>query len=168
MSVPTTGLSKLKKKHIRVKHQKVKLFRANEPLLSVFMWGVNHTVNFIFFVYRANKIASVVNPRARQANRICVDYYRVSCNSIMSFPFRLDCCGFAVFTFALDAYQKFANSNCRANSWHNVNFYCYYRIDIEYINSKHVFINKSPFYWQLVDILFLKAVIYALFYVIKF
>ncbi|CAH4022970.1 phosphatidylinositol 5-phosphate 4-kinase type-2 alpha isoform X2 [Pieris brassicae] len=45
MSVPTTGLSKLKKKHIRVKHQKVKLFRANEPLLSVFMWGVNHTIN---------------------------------------------------------------------------------------------------------------------------
>lgn len=51
MSVPTTGLSKLKKKHIRVKHQKVKLFRANEPLLSVFMWGVNHTVNIIFFVH---------------------------------------------------------------------------------------------------------------------
>ena len=39
------GLSKLKKKHFRVKHQKVKLFRANEPLLSVFMWGVNHTVS---------------------------------------------------------------------------------------------------------------------------
>lgn len=39
------GLSKLKKKHFRVKHQKVKLFRANEPLLSVFMWGVNHTIN---------------------------------------------------------------------------------------------------------------------------
>ncbi|KAF4521155.1 hypothetical protein B566_EDAN019226 [Ephemera danica] len=39
------GLSKLKKKHFRVKHQKVKLFRASEPLLSVFMWGVNHTIN---------------------------------------------------------------------------------------------------------------------------
>lgn len=58
MSVPTTGLSKLKKKHIRVKHQKVKLFRANEPLLSVFMWGVNHTVNIIFFVIHVTKIAS--------------------------------------------------------------------------------------------------------------
>ncbi|PNF26691.1 Phosphatidylinositol 5-phosphate 4-kinase type-2 alpha [Cryptotermes secundus] len=47
MSVPQVqgGLSKLKKKHFRVKHQKVKLFRANEPLLSVFMWGVNHTIN---------------------------------------------------------------------------------------------------------------------------
>lgn len=41
------GLSKLKKKHFRVKHQKVKLFRANEPLLSVFMWGVNHTVSSV-------------------------------------------------------------------------------------------------------------------------
>ncbi|CAG0912628.1 unnamed protein product [Notodromas monacha] len=36
---------KMKKKHIRVKHQKRKLFRANEPLLSVFMWGVNHSIN---------------------------------------------------------------------------------------------------------------------------
>lgn len=38
---------KLKKKHIRVKHQKVKLFRASEPILSVFMWGINHTVSSI-------------------------------------------------------------------------------------------------------------------------
>ncbi|XP_030747077.1 LOW QUALITY PROTEIN: phosphatidylinositol 5-phosphate 4-kinase type-2 alpha-like [Sitophilus oryzae] len=37
------------KKHFRVKHQKVKLFRANEPFLSVFMWGINHTVNVYFF-----------------------------------------------------------------------------------------------------------------------
>ncbi|XP_076654752.1 phosphatidylinositol 5-phosphate 4-kinase isoform X1 [Halictus rubicundus] len=45
ISQMSSGLSKLKKKHFRVKHQKVKLFRANEPLLSVFMWGVNHTIN---------------------------------------------------------------------------------------------------------------------------
>ncbi|XP_003243678.1 phosphatidylinositol 5-phosphate 4-kinase type-2 alpha isoform X1 [Acyrthosiphon pisum] len=45
MSVVQGGLSKLKKKHIGVKRQKVKLFRANEPLLSVLMWGVNHTIN---------------------------------------------------------------------------------------------------------------------------
>ena len=37
--------SKLKKKTLRVKHQKRKLFRANEPFLSVFMWGVNHSVS---------------------------------------------------------------------------------------------------------------------------
>lgn len=42
----------LKKKHFRVKHQKVKLFRANEPILSVFMWGINHTV--IEFVLHTN------------------------------------------------------------------------------------------------------------------
>lgn len=40
----------LKKKHFRVKHQKVKLFRANEPLLSVFMWGINHTVSVFFII----------------------------------------------------------------------------------------------------------------------
>lgn len=41
----TKGSSRLKKKHFKPKHQKAKLFRANEPLLSVFMWGVNHTIN---------------------------------------------------------------------------------------------------------------------------
>ncbi|XP_053202712.1 phosphatidylinositol 5-phosphate 4-kinase type-2 alpha-like isoform X1 [Panonychus citri] len=39
------GSSKLKKKHLKVKHQKAKVFRASEPLLSVFMWGINHTIN---------------------------------------------------------------------------------------------------------------------------
>ena len=39
------GSSKLKKKHFKPKHQKAKVFRANEPLLSVFMWGVNHTIH---------------------------------------------------------------------------------------------------------------------------
>lgn len=43
MSTPAARI--LKKKHFRVKHQKVKLFRANEPMLSVLMWGVNHTIN---------------------------------------------------------------------------------------------------------------------------
>lgn len=33
-----------KTKRIKVKHPKRKLFRSSEPLLSVFMWGVNHTV----------------------------------------------------------------------------------------------------------------------------
>uniref|UniRef100_T1JNX9 1-phosphatidylinositol-5-phosphate 4-kinase n=1 Tax=Strigamia maritima TaxID=126957 RepID=T1JNX9_STRMM len=43
MAAVTTASCKIKKK-LKVKHQKVKLFRANEPLLSVFMWGVNHTI----------------------------------------------------------------------------------------------------------------------------
>ena len=36
---------KSKKKHIKTVTQKVKLFRAKDPLMSVFMWGVNHTVS---------------------------------------------------------------------------------------------------------------------------
>lgn len=33
------------KSKFKVRHQKHKLFRANDPLLSVFMWGVNFTVS---------------------------------------------------------------------------------------------------------------------------
>jgi hypothetical protein len=33
------------KSKFKVRHQKHKLFRANEPLLSVVMWGVNFTVS---------------------------------------------------------------------------------------------------------------------------
>jgi len=36
--------SKTKTKKFRVKHPKRKIFRSNDPLLSVFMWGVNHCV----------------------------------------------------------------------------------------------------------------------------
>ncbi|CAG2162198.1 unnamed protein product [Oppiella nova] len=36
---------KTKTKRFKPKHQKAKLFRASEPLLSVFMWGVNHTIH---------------------------------------------------------------------------------------------------------------------------
>lgn len=38
------ALSKTKTKRFKVKHPKRKLFRCNDPLLGVFMWGVNHTV----------------------------------------------------------------------------------------------------------------------------
>jgi len=37
-------MTKSKTKKFKVKHPKRKLFRSNDPLLSVFMWGVNHTV----------------------------------------------------------------------------------------------------------------------------
>ncbi|XP_069614670.1 phosphatidylinositol 5-phosphate 4-kinase type-2 gamma [Ranitomeya imitator] len=39
----TTAKTKTKKKHFV--QQKVKVFRASDPLVSVFMWGVNHSVN---------------------------------------------------------------------------------------------------------------------------
>ena len=32
---------------LQVKHPKRKLFRSNDPLLSVFMWGINHTVKVV-------------------------------------------------------------------------------------------------------------------------
>jgi len=38
------GCSKTKTKKFKVKHPKTKVFRSNDPLLSVFMWGINHTV----------------------------------------------------------------------------------------------------------------------------
>lgn len=37
--------TKTKKKHFVA--QKVKLFRASDPLLSVLMWGVNHSVSLL-------------------------------------------------------------------------------------------------------------------------
>ena len=39
-----SALAKTKTKRFKVKHPKRKLFRSKDPLLSVFMWGVNHTV----------------------------------------------------------------------------------------------------------------------------
>lgn len=40
------GASKGKvKKHFKAKHQKKRVFRSSDPILSVFMWGINHTVN---------------------------------------------------------------------------------------------------------------------------
>ncbi len=46
------------KSKFKVRHQKHKLFRANEPLLSVLMWGVNFTVSkkkINKFSYEKNK-----------------------------------------------------------------------------------------------------------------
>ncbi|XP_074782526.1 phosphatidylinositol 5-phosphate 4-kinase type-2 beta isoform X3 [Athene noctua] len=42
-SALSASKTKTKKKHFVC--QKVKLFRASEPLLSVLMWGANHTIN---------------------------------------------------------------------------------------------------------------------------
>lgn len=42
-SALSASKTKTKKKHFVC--QKVKLFRASEPLLSVLMWGANHTVS---------------------------------------------------------------------------------------------------------------------------
>ena len=34
------------KKHFKAKHQKKRVFRSSDSILSVFMWGVNHTVSY--------------------------------------------------------------------------------------------------------------------------
>lgn len=71
MSSPASRI--LKKKHFRVKHQKVKLFRANEPLLSVLMWGINHTINELQHV---SNIPVMLLPNHFRANsKIKVDYH---------------------------------------------------------------------------------------------
>uniref|UniRef100_A0AC35U1F0 PIPK domain-containing protein n=1 Tax=Rhabditophanes sp. KR3021 TaxID=114890 RepID=A0AC35U1F0_9BILA len=46
--------SRLKGRHFRGKKKclipKLKLFRSNEPILSVFMWGINHTINELMHI----------------------------------------------------------------------------------------------------------------------
>lgn len=44
-SIAASFASKTKKKHFVA--QKVKLFRASDPLISVLMWGVNHSVSLL-------------------------------------------------------------------------------------------------------------------------
>ncbi|XP_029450788.1 phosphatidylinositol 5-phosphate 4-kinase type-2 gamma [Rhinatrema bivittatum] len=44
-SIATTTTSKTKTKKKHFVQQKVKVFRASDPLLSVFMWGVNHSIS---------------------------------------------------------------------------------------------------------------------------
>lgn len=68
MSVPVPRI--LKKKHFRVKHQKVKIFRANEPLVSVFMWGINHTVSQSAAMNHMRSPKHLLTPRPPQINEL--------------------------------------------------------------------------------------------------
>ena len=42
--------TKSKKKKVKAVHQKVKVFRVHDPKMAVLMWGVTHSVRFIFFL----------------------------------------------------------------------------------------------------------------------
>ncbi|XP_062400879.1 phosphatidylinositol 5-phosphate 4-kinase type-2 gamma-like [Sardina pilchardus] len=42
---PVVKLARTKSKKKHFVHQKVEVFRASNPVLSVFMWGVNHAIN---------------------------------------------------------------------------------------------------------------------------
>ena len=39
------------KNKLSIKIQKKKVFRTTEPLIAIFMWGVNYTVCIHFFIY---------------------------------------------------------------------------------------------------------------------
>ncbi|TSU50026.1 Phosphatidylinositol 5-phosphate 4-kinase type-2 gamma [Bagarius yarrelli] len=54
---PPSKLRRTKSKKKHFVHQKVEVFRASDPVLSVFMWGINHTVHELHTAH-----ASVLNP----------------------------------------------------------------------------------------------------------
>ena len=42
---PMKGGSKQKSRHVKAKKQKKKYMRSKDPILAVFMWGVQHSVS---------------------------------------------------------------------------------------------------------------------------
>lgn len=64
-----------KRKQLKLKAvpQKTKLFRASEPLMSVFMWGINHTINTLNHV----SIPVMLMPDDFKAfSKVHVDYHK--------------------------------------------------------------------------------------------
>ena len=55
-----TSLTKMKKKKKKIKafHQKKKLFRAQDPKISVLMWGICHSVRGLGFLFAIISTAS--------------------------------------------------------------------------------------------------------------
>lgn len=47
---PPSKLRRTKSKKKHFVHQKVEVFRASDPVLSVFMWGINHTVKLFYII----------------------------------------------------------------------------------------------------------------------
>lgn len=103
----------IKKKHFRVKHQKVKLFRANEPILSVFMWGINHTVSgqvqshllnyIVFYSDGMRSFTSLVSFQwlqfKTQCKLVCVLAFRYMCLFALMYQFDL----YLLYTFTTAA-----------------------------------------------------------------
>ncbi|XP_059393231.1 phosphatidylinositol 5-phosphate 4-kinase type-2 gamma isoform X2 [Carassius carassius] len=50
VSSSASRLSRTKSKKKHFVHQKVEVFWASDPILTVFMWGINHTINDLFQV----------------------------------------------------------------------------------------------------------------------
>ena len=55
--------TKAKKKKIKAFHQKKKLFRAQDPKISILMWGICHSVSpiFVSLCDQANEILFLVD-----------------------------------------------------------------------------------------------------------
>ncbi|XP_078321321.1 phosphatidylinositol 5-phosphate 4-kinase type-2 alpha-like [Crassostrea virginica] len=87
----TTKDCKQKRKQLKLKAvpQKTKLFRASEPLLSVFMWGINHTINTLNHV----NIPVMLMPDDFKAfSKVHVDYHKFQKESMPShFKFKEYC-----------------------------------------------------------------------------
>lgn len=66
MSAVTEGLSTTKTKRFKVKHPKRKLYRSSEPLLSVFMWGINHTVRELTHVSLPGNVQDLIQIQIRK------------------------------------------------------------------------------------------------------
>ena len=69
----SSHLKTKKKKRFRVMSQKVKVFRSKDPLLSVLMWGVSHSVSTRFanlstILFRVKSEASVGLLSCRSTN----------------------------------------------------------------------------------------------------
>ena len=72
MSAVMEGLSTTKTKRFKVKHPKRKLYRASEPLLSVFMWGLNHSVNELSHISIPVKVSSILLTTQRWRMNECI------------------------------------------------------------------------------------------------
>ncbi|KAK7479872.1 hypothetical protein BaRGS_00028862 [Batillaria attramentaria] len=75
--------SAAKRKQLKLKAvaPKQKLFRANEPLLSVFMWGINHTVNEL---NRVNMHVMLMPDDFKSYSKIRVDNHMFNKDSMPS------------------------------------------------------------------------------------
>ena len=48
MSKALKGGSRQKSRHVKAKKQKKRYMRSKDPILAVFMWGVQHTVRLAY------------------------------------------------------------------------------------------------------------------------
>lgn len=79
---------KTKKKHFV--QQKVEVFRASDPVLSVLMWGVNHSVygNFVFCLMRLMCVYAMLSVKVF-INNLSIDHAQINDLSQVPIPVML-------------------------------------------------------------------------------